>query len=119
MYILKEIVCLNLVITSNILAFSTSQDELTNLMYFYESKVERMFEDIRNGKNLHCYWLYCAEGNQDYYAKLVEDLSENEKRQLKMKDLPVPEFIKYEVVELVKQLSYTDKISSAFKLILR
>lgn len=88
-------------------------------MYFYESKVERMFEDIRNGKNLHCYWLYCAEGNQDYYAKLVEDLSENEKRQLKMKDLPVPEFIKYEVVELVKQLSYTDKISSAFKLILR
>ena len=101
------------------MAFSTSQDELTNLMYFYESKVERMFEDIRNGKNLHCYWLYCAEGNQDYYAKLVEDLSENEKRQLKMKDLPVPEFIKYEVVELVKQLSYTDKISSAFKLILR
>lgn len=119
MYILKEIVCLNLVITTNILAFSTSQDDLTNLMYFYESKAERMFEDIKNGKNLHSYWLHGAEGNQDYYAELVEDLPEDEKRQLKMKDLPVPEFIKYEVVELVKQLSYTDKISSAFKLILR
>lgn len=119
MYILKEIVCLNLVITTNILSFSTSQDELTNLMYFYEGKVGKMFEDIKNGQNLHCYWSYCAEGNQDYYAKLVDELSEDEKRQLKMKDLPVPEFIKYEVVELVKQLSYTDKISSAFKLNLR
>jgi hypothetical protein len=112
MYILKEIVCLNLVITTKILSFSTSQDDLTNLMYFYERKAEKMFEDIKNGQNLYCYWLYCAEGNQEYYTRLVGDLSEDEKRQLKMKDLPVPEFIKYEVVELVKQLSYTDKISS-------
>lgn len=111
MYILKEIVCLNLVITTQILNFSTSQDDLTNLMYFYESKVQKMFEDIKNGQNLHCYWTYCAEGNQDYYTRLVGDLSENEKRQLKMKDLPVPEFIKYEVVELVKQLSFVEKIT--------
>jgi regulatory protein YycH of two-component signal transduction system YycFG len=111
MYILKEIVCLNLVVTTKIVDFSEDYDKLVDLAENYEIEVQELIFDVENGKAEYNYYQMCVGNNDQEYQNLVKDLSEYQKRQLKMKDFILPEFIKYEVVKLVKQLPFVENIS--------
>ena len=105
MYILKEIICLDVSITTKILNFSESCEELKNLKYDYENQFQLLIIDVVHGNHLYNYYKMLAGNNNEFYQQLISDLTENEKYQLRIKDMILPEFVKYKIEELAKQSS--------------
>ena len=108
MFILKEIICFDVSITTRILNFSESCEELKNLKYDYENQFQLLITDVVHGNHLYNHYKMLAGNNNEFYQQLISELSENEKRQLKMKDLVLPDFVKYRIEELVKQSPCTE-----------
>ena len=108
MFILKEIICFDISITTRILNFSESYEELKNLKYDYENQFQLLIIDITHGNHLYNHYKMLAGNNNEFYQQLISELSENEKRQLKMKDMILPDFVKYRIEELVKQSPCTE-----------
>lgn len=113
-YILKEIVCVDVSITTKILDFSESCEELKNLKYDYENQFQLLTINVVHGNYLYNHYMMLAGNNNEFYQQLISEFSENENRQLKMKDLVLPDFVKYRIEELVKQSPCVELLKFGF-----